>query len=401
MNSLGLRIGVIGRGIAVEDSTGYICSQNEIWLLDRLTSNGSKIIYGPIIVKKGDECAEHFKKIYKARLNNGPIKVHGFYGEFQKKQNIIRKIIRYFIWFLRCIRFVSKVDILLIYYPSTLGVMAIIASKIMRHRYILYKGSSWIKDRKHIELFKSDIIRKLRLNFKKYIETYVMKSSPLILVRGPVVNGNNCKYIRGNTPFLASDIYERIDTCLGKKIVIVSVCHILPNKRINDIIKAIAVVSKYNSNVIFKHIGGGYKKDIDELRALADTLGVSDKVCFLGPVKDKKKLLCEFRNSDIFILASYSEGFPRVIIEAMSQSLPVIASKTEGVEDRFNNYSDILMFEAGNHKELSDAIKRVISNQELRQRIIINGRKQAEIEFNLPMPEDTIMQAINTIISER
>ncbi|MGE3818434.1 MAG: glycosyltransferase family 4 protein [Isosphaeraceae bacterium] len=64
------------------------------------------------------------------------------------------------------------------------------------------------------------------------------------------------------------------------------------------------------------------------LRALADALGVGDRVLWLGE-RDARGLLSGF---DLFALSSRKEGLPYVVIEAMAAGLPVVATRSAGVE---------------------------------------------------------------------
>lgn len=65
---------------------------------------------------------------------------------------------------------------------------------------------------------------------------------------------------------------------------------------------------------------GGHE---DELKSLAISLGISNKVCFVGPQFDEGKY-ASYARADAFVLPSFSEGLPMVVLEAWAHGLPVL-----------------------------------------------------------------------------
>lgn len=68
------------------------------------------------------------------------------------------------------------------------------------------------------------------------------------------------------------------------------------------------------------------------LEALARSLGVGDRVHFVGPASDQHKWAL-FEHAELFVLPSYSENFGNVVAEAMSMGCPVIVSDQTGIAD--------------------------------------------------------------------
>jgi glycosyltransferase involved in cell wall biosynthesis len=65
---------------------------------------------------------------------------------------------------------------------------------------------------------------------------------------------------------------------------------------------------------------------LQEIRNLVRNLELEEGVCFTGPVTGslKNELL---RSADLFVLPSYSEGFPMSLLEAMACAVPVVATR--------------------------------------------------------------------------
>lgn len=94
------------------------------------------------------------------------------------------------------------------------------------------------------------------------------------------------------------------------------------------LINAIYLLTKKGFDVELKLVGDGKKKK--EFEKLASKLNILEKVSFLGVISTKDEMFYALESADIFVLPSKLEGLPRVILEAMSTGLPVIASNVDG-----------------------------------------------------------------------
>jgi len=116
------------------------------------------------------------------------------------------------------------------------------------------------------------------------------------------------------------------------------------------------------------------------LKQYAEKLDISDNVIFLGEVSNIPELLKGF---DIFVLPSLSEGLSIAILEAMSAYLPVIATDVGGNRSLVDNDVTGLIVESENKLQLTQALELLISDESLRLKMGINGRKKVEKNFAL------------------
>lgn len=91
-------------------------------------------------------------------------------------------------------------------------------------------------------------------------------------------------------------------------------------------------------------IGGG--PELEEFKIQVKEMGLSSQVSILGEVPNSK-IQDYYSISDIFINPTYTEGFPRVLIEAMASGLPIVTTNAGGIKDilgpkQLNYMSDIL-----------------------------------------------------------
>lgn len=131
-----------------------------------------------------------------------------------------------------------------------------------------------------------------------------------------------------------------------------------------------ALKDKYHIELII--IGEGENKD--SLQAKTETLKISDKVKFLG-MRTHEDTIDIMKTVDIFILSSFSEGRPNVVLEAMALGLPIIASNIEGVAELVENDKTGLLFSPYDCRELVDSIESLIKDSTRLELLGRNAKK--------------------------
>lgn len=142
-------------------------------------------------------------------------------------------------------------------------------------------------------------------------------------------------------------------------VVMVSVGEINHNKNHKMAIDALSRVKNKNIHYAIAGIG----KLRDELTEYANSIGVGDRVHFLGFRTDIFEIL---KASDMFVMPSYREGLSVAMMEAMSCGLPVIASNIRGNCDLVDEEGGFL-FDIHNIDELVGHIETLSDNPELRK----------------------------------
>jgi glycosyltransferase involved in cell wall biosynthesis len=124
----------------------------------------------------------------------------------------------------------------------------------------------------------------------------------------------------------------------------------------------------------------GEGEQLAQTRALAASLGLADRVHFLGQRMDVDRLLAR---SQLALLVSNWEGFPLSILEAMRAGLPVVASAVGGVPEAIRDGETGYLIARGDREQLRDRIGRLLSSPDLRCRLGAGGRALFEQEFTL------------------
>ncbi|HWA41288.1 MAG TPA: glycosyltransferase [Gemmatimonadales bacterium] len=107
-----------------------------------------------------------------------------------------------------------------------------------------------------------------------------------------------------------------------------------------------------------------------DLQHLAREWGLADRLFLPGHHPDPVRLL---RDADLFVLPSTSEGLGTSILDALALDLPVVATRSGGVEDILQNGAGLLV-PVGDAQALAQAVARMLDDAELRRRTVEAGR---------------------------
>jgi glycosyltransferase involved in cell wall biosynthesis len=178
---------------------------------------------------------------------------------------------------------------------------------------------------------------------------------------------------------LDTDSYlRRRDTCQNEAIRIVRVCELSPPRGVETAIRAVAQLTEEYNHLSFDIIGDGHNQDyIRQLKELSESLGIAHHVRFLG-WQSQREVIMALRQADLHVVSSLTEGMPRVILEGFANSVPLVCTKVGGVEAFVRHEENCLMVPPSQPSEMADALRRLIVDPTLRQRLIGNGFDLAE-----------------------
>jgi len=106
-----------------------------------------------------------------------------------------------------------------------------------------------------------------------------------------------------------------------------------------------------------------------KLVELASFLNISDQINWHGVIPYGQQLFAYYRQADIFLLPSYSEGFPKVFWEAAANCCPVIITSVGGIPTLLKNEEHALLIPPKDEEAIVKAIKLLLLNEPLRQQI--------------------------------
>jgi glycosyltransferase involved in cell wall biosynthesis len=123
-------------------------------------------------------------------------------------------------------------------------------------------------------------------------------------------------------------------------------------------------------------------------------------VTLLGPVPSQE-LGALYEKARIFVLPSvWYEGFPTVLLEAMSHGLPVVCSRIGGLPEIIDDGVTGLLYEPGNVDELADRIRTLWQNPALCQKLGEAGRRKVLEEYAADRLLDRLLGIYEKVIME-
>lgn len=188
------------------------------------------------------------------------------------------------------------------------------------------------------------------------------------------------KYTTKVEPMVSStltteDYRLRNDCCQGPSIKLLYVGYLREAKGLNDLLEATALLRARGRSVELEIVGSG--ELLDNLDKHAQRLRLEDIVYFRGYVKMGPELNAIYDTSDIFVLPSLSEGSPRVILEALGHSLPVVATAVGNITEQLDHGRRGVLVPQQDPAGLAAGIERVIDDGQFRRRCIDEGYRYA------------------------
>ena len=178
-------------------------------------------------------------------------------------------------------------------------------------------------------------------------------------------------------------------------VVIGTVCSLLPRKGVADLIAALAqLVGQVSVPLCLLVIGDGPQRAALEHQAHAAGLGASVRfVGFQAQVLDWTAAL------DICVLASASEGLPRVLLEAMLLGKPVLASRVSGSAELVVDGHTGLLFPYADRQALAAGLATLIANPARRQAMGQAGRVRVLTDYSLDACVAGVQQVFDEVLA--
>ena len=118
-------------------------------------------------------------------------------------------------------------------------------------------------------------------------------------------------------------------------------------------------------------IGGGESFKLIENDIKKNKLEKS--INLVGQLTSRSEIVEYYKNSDIFILPSYTEGFPRVLYTAMEYSLPIITTMVGGIPSILKDNLNCLEIRVKSASDIYEGVRRLIKNTNLYAKLSLNS----------------------------
>ncbi len=167
----------------------------------------------------------------------------------------------------------------------------------------------------------------------------------------------------------------------------------MPEKGYRHLLDGAALLERTKPGVHWILVGDGELRS--ELEAQARRLGLASHVHFTGWRDDVAELLTL---ADVFVLPSESEGFGRVLVEAMAMGCPVVATNVGGIPDIVLDGETGLLVEPANPVAFAHAVRTLLDEPTRAARLGAAGRARAESTFSLGAHVDAVERVYDEVL---
>lgn len=176
---------------------------------------------------------------------------------------------------------------------------------------------------------------------------------------------------------------------------LVCVARLSPEKGHAGLIQAFAKLIDEGVDAELELVGDG--PDRPRIEAQVAQLGLGDRVILRGQVGEHDAMAA-MSKATVGVLASFMEGLPVVIMEALALGVPVVAPCVAGIPELVEHGVSGLTFPPGDWDSLTNALRQMLTDPELRRRTAQEGKRRIEKEFYV---EESLKPLIEAFASNR
>ncbi|MEM6450714.1 MAG: glycosyltransferase family 4 protein [Cyanobacteria bacterium P01_D01_bin.105] len=146
------------------------------------------------------------------------------------------------------------------------------------------------------------------------------------------------------------------------------------------LLQSLTTLKLERPNIQLTVVGDG--EDRSALEEQAQQLNLEGNVTFVG-YQSPNAVREYLQASDVFVMSSFAEGVPVVLMEAMMAGLPVVATQIAGVSELVEDGVNGFLVPPSNAEALTGRIAALLADEELRSQFGAQGRLKVSQEFNI------------------
>jgi glycosyltransferase involved in cell wall biosynthesis len=196
--------------------------------------------------------------------------------------------------------------------------------------------------------------------------------------------------------FQAVDLHEcrnlAIKLGLENKYIFLHIGRFAKQKDHELLIRSFKKICDSYSQAVLLLVGEG--ETFENVNCLVESLGIKDKVLFLGKRTDTPYLM---NIADAVILSSEWEGLPITLLEAMAASKPVIATSVGGIPELILHGENGYLVKHGDSEGLAQAAIQLMQNSDIQNKFAINAKNRSK-SFDI---KRTVIEYQNLYLEEK
>jgi glycosyltransferase involved in cell wall biosynthesis len=184
----------------------------------------------------------------------------------------------------------------------------------------------------------------------------------------------------------------------GDALDVVCVGRLVPVKGQLVLLEAVARLRADGIDTRLTLVGEGPSRP--QLEARIAELGLGEHVEITGAVAHPRALAW-VASADVFCLASFAEGVPVSLMEAMALGVPVVSTRIMGIPELIADGESGLLVPPGDADRLTAALTALARDPSLRARLAAAGRQAVETEFDVDRTTEQLLELFTTHVGAR
>lgn len=313
---------------------------------------------------------------------------------------IYPSVIRHFLYFLKTIRLLRLVDIVLAQDTVSVGLPSVMACKLMNKRVVIRVPGdfAWEQGVQRFGVSEGvDDFQKTKYGFRvellRSIQKWVVRNADFVITPSDyflgLVRGWGVKASQSQRIYNGVSIPDAIVSKVFERPTIVSAGRLVPWKGFDILID---VVRDVPADLII--VGEG--EDRTRLEGLALQKGIKDKVQFMGALP-RSELLSYVSGSSIFVLPSSFESFSFQLVEAMMLGCTVVALNAGNLNEIIKTGENGILVDKTEIKNLPILLKRVLNDINLSNRLGEKAKGDSQ-KFSIGITVSELLNVFKSLV---
>lgn len=302
-------------------------------------------------------------------ISSFELEEHGVYGLYSSYGRC--KLFRYLRAYTLAIKAILSARFVYLYYPNSFKYIALFCKVFKRPYGIYIRGMNNLNDSISRGIYRN---ASAILTVSDYFTAMVNR----------IVNKDLAQTIRPMIPYTDEDVIHNRYYESKDKYIILYLGRIAKDKGLEELIFAIERLHQRGYHLKLRIVGNG--EYLSELLGLTRDRCLEGIISIEGPVFDKKEKANIYQQSDLYVLPTYHEGFPRTLYEAMIFGTPIITTFVGGIPALMKNTENSLMIEPRSVESIVDALTYAMNNYEDMGRMAKNATEMVAkvVDHNRP-----------------
>jgi len=334
------------------------------YLIQHINREIFEVHLGLLLYRGSRPSAEYIKRLEGSRI-------HTFTREKRLDLSVVTDIARYVRkYHIDLIQTLLFMDNQIGRFTGLLARCPVVSSIRGEIRPLLGKRKSWFE-------YRMQMLSRFVVVNSDWLKKYVIRNGGREGKFVTIHNGIDPKHFQSDST--KKEMLEKFHLPDGKKILGI-VARLHPMKDHVTFLDTLKAVMEREKDIHAVIAGDGELRE--DLENYAGRIGLKENVSFLGTVQDDLADL--YRLMDVFLLTSqWGESFPNVILEAMSASVPVVASNISAIPEIITDGSNGFLVESRNPAMFADRVVQVLRDAKLKDSLVRNGQETVK-GFSIP-----------------